>query len=166
MTRSGYTQGCDNNWNLIRWRGAVASAIRGRRGQAFLREMLAALDAMLEKRLIAGDLMFEGLPNWDRENEIIVGADELMTDRGAVVRIGEVCAMGAVGRARQIDMSKVDPHELESVANLFGISDALAREIAYVNDEDWWHGTQDTPETRFERVRAWVVKHLAAEPPA
>jgi hypothetical protein len=166
MTRSGYTEDCENDWSMIRWRGAVASAIRGRRGQAFLREMLATLDAMPEKRLIAGDLVFEGLPNWDGENEIIVGADELITDRGAVVRVGEVCAMGAVGRARKLDMSKVDSHEAESVADLFGISGALAKEIAYVNDEDWQYGKKDTSENRFERVHAWVAKHLATDPPA
>jgi hypothetical protein len=37
MSRSGYSDDLEN-WSLIRWRGAVASAIRGRRGQAFLRE--------------------------------------------------------------------------------------------------------------------------------
>jgi hypothetical protein len=43
-------------WSHIRWRGAVASAIRGGRGQAFLREMLAAMDAMPVKRLVANEL--------------------------------------------------------------------------------------------------------------
>ena len=69
MSRSGYSDECDG-WDLIRWRGAVASAIRGQRGQAFLREMLSALDAMPEKRLISEELE----------------------------RDGEVCAMGAVGQ--------------------------------------------------------------------
>ena len=34
MSRSGYTDECDG-WELVRWRGAVNSAIRGKRGQAF-----------------------------------------------------------------------------------------------------------------------------------
>jgi hypothetical protein len=34
-------------------RGAIASAIRGKRGQAFLKEMLEAMDALPEKKLIA-----------------------------------------------------------------------------------------------------------------
>ena len=55
MSRSGYHDGIDQ-WDLIRWRGAVASAIRGKRGQAFLREMLDALDALPEPKLIAHDL--------------------------------------------------------------------------------------------------------------
>ena len=51
MSRSGYTDDFDDQWALIRWRGAVTSAIRGKRGQEFLREMAAAMDAMPEKSL-------------------------------------------------------------------------------------------------------------------
>jgi hypothetical protein len=70
MSRSGY-QDYTDQWEVIRWRGAVRSAIRGKRGQAFLREMLAALDALPDKRLI--------------RNELEVN--------------GEYCALGAVGPA-------------------------------------------------------------------
>lgn len=35
MSRSGYTDDCDG-WQLIMYRGAVASAIRGARGQRLL----------------------------------------------------------------------------------------------------------------------------------
>lgn len=57
MSRSGYCDDYDcDPLPLGRWRGQVASAIRGKRGQAFLRELVAALDAMPEKRLIANDL--------------------------------------------------------------------------------------------------------------
>jgi hypothetical protein len=37
MSRSGYSDdyGDDEPWQLIMWRGAVASAFRGRRGQPF-----------------------------------------------------------------------------------------------------------------------------------
>jgi hypothetical protein len=113
MSRSGYNDDIDDQWALIRWRGAVNSAIRGKRGQAFLRELLAALDAMPDKALIA---------------------DELVTTDG------EFCALGVVGAARGIDMAKIDPHDSESVAPAFGIAEALAREIVYQNDEacdDW-----------------------------
>ena len=41
MSRSGYTDGFEM-WSVIRWRGAVASAIRGQRGQRLLRDLLAA----------------------------------------------------------------------------------------------------------------------------
>ena len=55
MSRSGYVDEIEN-WALIRWRGQVASAIRGRRGQRLLRDLLVALDAMPEKELIVHEL--------------------------------------------------------------------------------------------------------------
>ena len=129
MSRSGYSYDVDG-WQLIRWRGAVASAIRGKRGQAFLHEMLAALDALPAKRLIDGDLE----------------------------RDGEVCAIGAVGRARGLDMTDIDPYDRETVAAKFGLPHALVCEVAFVNDDDGWR--HDTPEARYSRVREWVAGQL------
>lgn len=56
MSRSGYYEDYEHDWYQIMWRGAVKRAIRGKRGQAFLREMLTALDALPEPRLIAEKL--------------------------------------------------------------------------------------------------------------
>lgn len=130
MSRSGYSDGIEQ-WDLIRWRGAVASSIRGRRGQAFLREMLDAMDALPAPRLVGGDL---------RRPD------------------GEVCAMGSVARARNLDVSEVEPSDREWVASIFGIAEAMVAEIAYMNDE----GTprSETPEERFTRMRAWAVSNL------
>lgn len=55
MSRSGYSDDCDNTWQWIQWRGRVASAMRGKRGQAFLQEMLEAMAALPMRRLIAED---------------------------------------------------------------------------------------------------------------
>jgi hypothetical protein len=132
MTRSGYSDDCDG-WDLVRWRGAVTSAIKGKRGQAFLREMLDALDAMPEKVLIAESLVEED---------------------------GAVCAMGAVGQKRGMDLSKVDPEDRHSVADAFGISPALAAEIAYENDEGTWQWRDESPAERWERMRNWIVRHI------
>jgi hypothetical protein len=132
MSRSGYTDAVDDHWQLIRWRGAVKSALRGKRGQAFLREMLAALDAMPAKQLIQNELE---LPH------------------------GPVCAIGRVGRARGVDMSTIDPEDYEQIAELFGVSRALVQEIEHINDDDFCY-RKETPEQRFERVRQWVVKQL------
>lgn len=130
MGRSGYSE--IDGWELIRWRGAVASAIRGKRGQSFLREMLAALDALPEKILIT---------------------DELEKD-------GDVCALGSVGKARGLDMSKIDYEDPHTVAEAFGIPRALAAEIEFINDDDFgYRGT--TPADRFQAVRKWIVNHLA-----
>jgi len=129
MSRSGYSDDCDG-WALIRWRGAVASAMRGQRGQAFLKEMLAALDALPEKRLVRGELEADGA----------------------------VCAIGSVGKARGVDMSKIDPYDRETVAVTFGVAEALAAEVMDVNDEQG--GYRETPEARYARVRRWVEEQL------
>lgn len=106
MSRSGYSDDCAG-WSLIRWRGAVNSAIKGKRGQEFLRELAAAMDAMPEKRLIA---------------------DELQADGG-------FCTIGVLGHARGLDMTSVDPYDREQVGQVFDIAPALAAEIVFENDE-------------------------------
>lgn len=134
MSRSGYSDDCDG-WSLIRWRGAVLSATRGARGQALLRDLLAALDAMPIKSLVADSL---------------VTAD------------GEFCALGALGAARGIDMSKLDPEDRESVAAAFGIAPALAAEIMFENDEDFWRPATNDNERRWLRMREWVASQITA----
>ena len=128
MSRAGYS---DDVWGLElgRWRAQVASAIRGKRGQAFLRELIEALDALPEKRLIDGELQ-EG---------------------------NEVCAIGSVGLRRGIDMSRIDPHDSDTLAAKFGIAHQLVREIEFMNDEAAWN---ETPETRWQRMRNWAVSNL------
>ena len=161
MSRSGYTDDCDDQWALIRWRGAVKSAIRGARGQAMLRELIAALDALPEKRLAADSL---------------VNAD------------GEFCTLGALGRARGLDMSAIDPGDREAVAKAFGIAEALAAEIMFENDEGmvdshvykraeicgplrawerrfvtYYEPNEHAPEQRWRAMRAWAVENLNKE---
>lgn len=110
MSRSGYTDdyGDEDPLAMGRWRAAVNSAINGKRGQAALRETLAALDAMPAKALVG---------------ESLVTAD------------GEYCTLGALGAARGLDMARVDPEDWDAVAELFGIAPAMVREIVYENDE-------------------------------
>lgn len=135
MSRSGYSEDVDDQWLLIRWRGAVASSLRGKRGQQFLREALAALDALPEAQLIPNDL----------------------TARGAF------CTLGAVGRARGVKLDGVDPYDQESVAGMFDIPHALACEIMWENDEGGrW---TETPRARWERMRAWIVANMKDDQP-
>lgn len=131
MSRHGYSDDFDG-WDLIRYRGAVTSAIRGKRGQTLLREMLAALDAMPEKRLI--------------QHELELG--------------GQVCALGCLGKARGLRMDLLDPEDPEQVARAFGVAESMIREIVFVNDEGAYYGHQ-SPEQRWANVRAWVVKQLS-----
>lgn len=132
MSRSGYTDDMDSSWALIQWRGAVAAAIRGKRGQAFLLEMWKAMNALPEPKLIANSLVEED---------------------------GAVCAMGAVGRARGIDLTNVDPEDRERVARVFNIPESLAAEIAFLNDDEW-SSQNETPEQRWARMKKWVENNL------
>lgn len=178
MSRHGYTDDCEDPLAIGRWQAALNSAIRGRRGQAMLRELAAALDAMPVRELYAG---------------AFATAD------------GEFCALGALGAARGIDMAHLAPDpedefnecqpDTEDVAATFGIADALAREVMYRNDDivhedEWvtveicgpvrgyhaprapgrswpeWHRRQirvpvpDAPARRWRSVRAWVAKQI------
>lgn len=130
MSRSGYSDDIDQ-WDLIKWRGAVASAMGSKRGQAFLLEMWRAIDALPEPKLIANEL---------------------------VEKDGAVCAMGAVGKQRGIDMSALDPENIEGVAGTFGINEKLAMEIAYMNDEGGAYN--ETPEDRHARMKKWIEVNL------
>lgn len=112
MSRSGYSDDVDN-WQLVRWRGAVKSAIRGNRGQQLLREMLEALDAMPVKELIAGELEKDG----------------------------QYCALGVIGKRKGKDMTTIDPYDATGVATTFNIAPALACEIVYENDDGGWNET-------------------------
>lgn len=129
MSRSGYDDNFDQ-WSLIMYRGAVAKATKGARGQALLRDLLDALDKLPERKLIAGKL----------------------------VEDGAVCALGALGNARGLAMKGLDPENTEAVAAKFGIADALAREIVYMNDEGSYRVA--TPEQRFIRMREWVASQI------
>lgn len=167
MSRSGYTDDDgDDPLALGRWRGRVASALRGKRGQAFLQELAASLDAMPDKRLIAHELKADG----------------------------DFCTLGVLGDARGIDLGNLDPEDYEGVAEAFGIAPCMAQEIVYENDEAFddyaWvdveicgpmrpfypdygrHQTtvrvthEDAAEKRWVHMRAWVQKQLdrAAQP--
>lgn len=142
MSRAGYSEDIDQ-WQMIMWRGQVASATRGKRGQKLLIDLLAALDAMPEKALVQSELETEE---------------------------GEVCALGALGKARGIDMKALDPDEPDQVAAAFDIAAPLAREIVFMNDEYFdveYVGNKRvdiTPEARWFLMRWWVVAQI--RPPA
>jgi len=79
---------------------------------------------------------------------------------GEIVRDKEhVCAIGSVAVARGLDVSELDEYDGETVGKTFGIAESMAREIAFVNDDDFGHKTE-TPAERWTRVRAWVAKEM------
>lgn len=163
MSRSGYTDDCDN---LALWRQAVQRAIKGKRGQATLRELLEALDAMPDKRLYRGNF---------------TTAD------------GEFCTLGVLGAKRGVKMDDLgdeeDGSDPDLVGERFGIAKALAAEIMYENDESGsdydyvqvaicgpmrpfdsrmrWVRVEDDEEPaakRWKRMRRWVSRQLESSP--
>lgn len=165
MSRSGYTDDFDDPLAHGRWRQAVRRAVEGKRGQALLRDLVEALDAMPDKRLYPGSF---------------ATAD------------GEFCTLGALGAKRGTkmdDLGDEDECDTGTVGQRFGIAPAMAAEIMYLNDEyavDCWkwvevefcgpvrphwpdygcHTRQVRvhndrhPQERWERMRAWALKNL------
>ena len=110
MSRSGYSDdyGDDDPLAMGRWRGAVKRAIEGKRGQAFLRELADAMDAMEVRELIR---------------------DQLIAADGACCTIGVVC------KARGLRVGGIDLESPEEVGALVGISRVMTAEIEYENDD-------------------------------
>lgn len=160
MSRSGlYEDDGDDPLAFGRWRAATQSAINGKRGQAMLRELLVALDAMPNKRLAANSL---------------VNAE------------GEYCTLGALGAKRGIDLESLDPEDYDQVAAAFGVNAKVVQEIVWHNDElnyRWDYATRITPEVgpdvpwslhqvrleldegaeRWRKMRDWVAKQIKQE---
>lgn len=108
MSRSGYIDDYDEDGTGGLWRGAVVRAIVGKRSQAALHELAAAMDAMPHK---------------------VLGAHSLMTEDGGF------CTLGVLGHARGLDMSPIDLADWDAVASAFNLAPAMIREIVYENDE-------------------------------
>ena len=130
MSRSGYVDDCDHDNIHYLWRGTVAKALKGKRGQTFLRDLVAAMDALPEPRLI----------------------------ESALQEANGVCAIGSVGLARGVDMAHLDPYDDYAVSAKFDIAQAMVREIAWINDEASY--AVETSEQRWTRVRAWAVRNI------
>jgi hypothetical protein len=134
--RHGYVDDLDSQ-SLAMWRGRVASAIRGKRGQKMLAEIRDALDAMPVKRLVSRQLQ---------------------------TKQGDVCTLGCLAAAKGQDLTEYedaeecDLQELnESLAATFDVAQCLIQEVEYENDEGAW---KETPEQRWTRMRRWVGKKL------
>lgn len=127
----------------------VQRAIRGKRGQAFLRELAGTLDAMPDKRLVHGSFAGSG-----------------------------VCTLGAVGQERGLDMSDLERiaeaisndgydydepgHPVidlnDAAAAAFGLARSMVAEIMWLNDAGG--KTDEAPEERWRRMRWWVAGQI------
>ena len=131
MSRSGYSYSYDCE-NLHLYRGTVARALGGRRGQRALREMAVALDAMPVKELGCGSF-----------------------------QAGSPCTLGALAAHRGVDVSDLEPEDpdypevdRDLVGARFDVAPQMAAEVMFENDEQ---GLGDEAGAqRWARMRAWV----------
>lgn len=171
MSRSGlHEDDGDDPLAHGRWRGAVQSAINGKKGQAFLKELASALDAMPEKMLIAGELESQE---------------------------GCLCTLGVIGKARGLDLRSMDVDDYDSIAGSLNVNAKIAQEIMWANDETFhdhdfvhveicgpmrgnyrdrsgWHREEhrrwvtvmkeDADHQRWKHMRAWVQSQIKQEP--
>lgn len=138
MSRSGYGYNYDDA-DLILYRAKVERAMSSKRGQKFLKKLLAEMDAMKVKELVSGELEADG----------------------------RCCAIGLMTRKRRIDVMWSDEGDCDNaryVARKLNIAECLAREVVFENDEkdiDFCISYTTTsfveaPAERWERMRRWV----------
>jgi hypothetical protein len=131
MSRSNYSDDLDP-LALGRWRAQVKHATEGKRGQKFFRDLVAALDALPEKKLAAAHLETTG---------------------------GTVCALGALGRLRGVQLAELDTYDHEQLGEAFNIASQLAAETMYQNDDEW-SIRRATDEDRWRHVRDWAARQV------
>jgi hypothetical protein len=139
MTRLYYDDDCNPSEEGLR-QGWLRSAIRGQRGQRFLRDLVAALDALPAPELSSGSLE-------DPET-------------------GCCCAFGAVRRFRGPENVRLCFHPEEedmtpdSLAEPFGVPETLAWAVVQANEEMSSGNTERDRRRRWAEVRAWAVCNL------
>lgn len=139
----------------------AASALKGRRGQKFLRSLIAALDAMPVKELVSGEF------------------------RAAE---GQQDALGAVAAARGVDLYHIEGWDHRLMGLRLDIPSSLVAEIIAQNDHGVpvlkskeicgplppWIPEQYRPvfaiesrkrrRLRWQHMRDWAVRHLITHP--
>ena len=121
------------------WEANCQRSLRGKAGQRELRELEAALLALPAKRLVHG---------------------VLRTDDG------DVCAIGAYGQYKGVDLTEFDPEdESDKVGVAGGMPHLVAWAVVDLNDGylGWYYGdvfVRYTPEQRYDKMLAWVRAQL------
>jgi hypothetical protein len=166
MGRSSWHEDDDDDGRFNLFHGNLKRSLRGKKGQAALRELESVLLAMPDKALWSGVF---------------------------VEPSGEVCALGAVAVARKVASglsldealsvcADVDPDESEDAGVALGFPALVSQAIVWENDEantTVWevaygpvprgHGIYKggialvrdmTPQERYAAMLAWVQRHL------
>lgn len=160
MGRSGYSEydgdDAESQWAYIRARGATASALRGHRGQRFLRRLAEALDSMPVKALCRIPTASDGpldTKTWKRIPP--PGADRLgLPD-------GRVCVLGAIVRASGGNSAEVDATDHDGLGRMLDIAPRIVRELEWMNDDRYADVGDDA--ARWKYLREWVSEHINTE---
>lgn len=133
-----------------RWQESLRRALESSRGRRALADLVSALDALPKHELTDGAL----IQRWYEDDD-------------NTVRDYEVCAIGAyalykgasVEALPTCDAERCDEADEETakVGQQYGMSKALARHIAWVNDEKF---NRLEPSQRWQAVRNWAVLKL------
>jgi hypothetical protein len=135
-------------------------AIRGARGQATLRELLAALDAMPVKELGETEISYQG-------QVCALGAyaaHKLVCDKGL--------AWPVAVAALAVKYDETMDGDSEDLGVSLGMTPTLARTVAFQNDEGiYWFRDPETrqlrsiasPSDRWAAMRQWVAAQIIKE---
>lgn len=153
--RISYSEEEDFPGQFSLWRANLGRALRGRRGQAALRELRDALLALPDKKLIDGHIAKDGA---------VCAVGALMLDK----------KMKSLGVAREEALKLLeadyvpyggwekwdgyDDADTAEEAKAYGIPYMVAWRLVELNDEDLYKAD---PEERYRRVLAWTEKQLA-----
>lgn len=142
MSRVSYAEETDDVLAYGRWARAVKSAINGKRGQAALRELEAALVALPTKRLIDGDLCREG-------DVCLIGA--------ALIYRRMIGGRTYCQAYDEIERRWAECETEDAAADELGMRRALSITLIEVNDERL---LEFEPDQRYVAALAWVRRHL------
>lgn len=147
----------DSNAGYL-WPSWAERAIKGKRGQSYLRELESILVSMPDKRLGEGGLFEEDTLEYA----------PLACTLGAF-RIGrEVAAKKTTWEHWELNLPALFPGQdpcdsawssAEFGTDTLGLQRTLAWTIAEENDRE---GSRESPEARYERILAWVRSELVA----
>ena len=150
--------GPEEQWAWIRFRGQVASAIRGRRGQATLKQAAEAMERLPRRQLITGELC-------DGTGVCVVGA--VIYDDFKSKGLSPKAAWNKLrGLSRKIGR---DAYEIEEYAvKELGFTRALANEVQFENDEGAGFGLD--PRASYSGMLGWLrrmtsdrVEHMGGD---
>ena len=133
MNRVNYQEDA-TPWEFLRYRGAVLSAIKGKRGQKLLKDLLEAFDSMQIKELVANELQGES----------------------------GVCTLGCIAKAKGMDWSNWNDFKSDIISKELNIAKSLVNEIAFENDEICYFDkdSEKTRKKRWQKMRTWVERKI------